>query len=407
MRVVGLVSLVVAIVSSSYGAAHAQEADELPLRGFTRSDLDTLAPYLDRGPVLMAQFRDDREEAPAIVMATRVNAPPDKVAEVIRAPETYPSFMPALDSINVESRRQGNIAYSWSWRIAVFTLSGSNVMTVYPSNPRRGHRIDVRSTGGDLGRGRMSWRVIPDGPGKSLLMLTSRIDMRNANYLADQMSSGGMAVFRSINVALSTVMLLGTRRQAEGAPREAEGELPPLERFDVDANELQPLANRGDLVFLELHGEELARVSVLGRMASNVQRSRAVMLDPEEFGRSLMHGARARVVERTEDHVDFEWEIPLPLVGVEGRMRMLPTDNVIGVEGVEGSLRSGRWGFDTHVWPSQEAAVIGWGRFDPRETSRLIRRLIAGDNDFAHGLAIATQIMVVRSLRTRVMRYQR
>lgn len=352
---------------------------------------------------MQSVFRSRHSDAPAIVMAARVNASADRVAEVIRDPRSYPDFMPALDSIEIESQQGSQTAYSWSWQIAVFTLGGRNVMTTYPGHPTRGHRIDVQSTGGDLGMGRMAWRVFPEGPDRCTLVLTSRVDMRDANYLADQLASGGMAVFRSINVALTSVMVLGTRRRAEGSPR-ASGELEPLARPPIDVERLMPLIHRGDLVFLELDGEKLDRVSVVGRMAASVERSRRVMLDPEEFGQSLMHGARANVVERTDDHVDFDWEIPLPLVGVDGRMRLFPSDSVIRVEGVRGGLRSGRWAFDTHRRWNDEAIAIGWARFDPRETSRLIRRVIDDDDDFAHGLAMATQIMVVRSLRLRVSR---
>ncbi len=387
-------------------SASAQDASQLPLRGFTRNDLRLIEPYLDRGPVMQAVFRGRQNEAPAVVMATRVNASADRVAEVIKDPRSYPEFMPALDSISIESQQGSQTAYSWSWRIALFTLSGRNVMTTYPGNPTRGHRIDVQSTGGDLGMGRMAWRVFPDGPNRSTLVLTSRVDMRDANYLADQLASGGMAVFRSINIALTSVMVLGTRRRAEGRDRPA-GELGELTRPEIDVERLMPLIVRGDLVFLELNGEELDRVSVVSRMASTVERTRRVMLDPEEFGQSLMHGARANVVERTDEHVDFDWEIPLPLVGVDGRMRLIPSDTVVQVEGVRGGLRSGKWAFDTHRRWNNEAIAVGWARFDPRETSRLIRRLIADDIDFAHGLAIATQVMVVRSLRLRISRLPR
>lgn len=408
MTRVGVALVCVALWANPGPAARAQEAaaaDELPLRGLNSQELELLGPYLDRGPVLVALFRDDEQEAPPIVLAARVEAPAAQVAEIIADPTQYPQFMPALDSIAVASRSGAQIAYDWTWRVALFTLRGSNVMTVYPGNPRRGYRVEVRATGGDLGRGRLSWRVLPDGPDRSLLVLTSRVDMRDANYLADQLAGGGMAVFRSINIALSTVMVFGTRRRAEGGPRVATAELDPLSRPPIDVDALQPLANRGDLVFLELHGEDLARVSVVARMAADERRTRAVMLDPEEFGQSLMHGSRAHVVERTDTFVDFSWEIPLPLVGVSGRMRMTPSEGVIGVAGLSGSLRSGCWGFDTHVFPSGEAAVVGWGRFDPRETSRLLRRLIADDTDFAHGLEMAAQVMVARSLRSRVMRY--
>ena len=383
-----------------------QTARELPLPTFRPQDLERLTPYLDRGPVLLALFRERAEDAPPIVMAVRVRAPAHHVANILRQPQHYPEFMPALDSISIEDQRPTQIAYRWSWRVALFTLAGRNVMTFYPAHPQRGYRIDVQSIGGDLGQGRMSFRIIPDGPDTSVLMLASRIDMRGANYLADQMAAGGTAVFRSINIALSTVMMLGTKRRAEHESVLSASPLTPLQRPQLDENALWPLLERGDLVFLEREGNRLSRVSVLGRTNASEERARAVMIDPEEFGQSLMQGARAEIVEESTTHVDFEWGIPLPLIRIEGRMRLIPSDGVIRVEGRAGSLRHGQWEFDTTVFPHGEAGIVGWARFDPRDTSRLIRGLIAEDHDFSHGIALATQIMVMRSLRSRIRRYR-
>jgi ribosome-associated toxin RatA of RatAB toxin-antitoxin module len=397
-----------ALCAALFGtAAHAQApepppATEAPLAGLSRADLEALAPELDRGPVLHAVFRPDNREIPEIALAVRVEAPAARVAEIIASPEHYPEFMPALDEIAIESRQGTQVAYRWKWQIALFTLAGRNTMTVFPGHPTRGHRIEVRSAGGDMGHGRFSWRVIPNGPERCTLVLATRLDMRDANYLAEQLSSGGISVQRSINVVMASVMALGTKSRAErGAP--AARELAPLERPAFDPARVASLLERGDLVFLELNGDTIARVSVAGRMGTGLDRTRAVMNDPEEFGRSLVFGSTARVVERDDTGVVFEWGIPMPLVGIEGRMRLRPSDGEVAVDGVSGSLRSGRWRFDTHVTTSGEAIVFGWARFDPAEASRLVRRLIADDRSFSHGLAIATQVMIVRSLRQRAL----
>ena len=128
------------------------------------------------------------------------------------------------------------------------------------------------------------------------------------------------------------------------------------------------------------------------------------MVDPAEFGQTLIDGSHAEVVERRDDGVVFSWGIPLPLVGIEGTMALRPTDAIIEVDGVTGSLRSGRWRFDTHTFSWGEEAIVGWARFDPGEASRLVRRIIGGDQHFAHGLAAATQVMIARSLRRRALR---
>jgi ribosome-associated toxin RatA of RatAB toxin-antitoxin module len=405
-------TLTLLVLSFAVGAPIAQaqrterSAETAPLRTLNRADRNVLRPHLERGPALLAHFYDRHSDISSIVLAGLVDAPADTVAEVIADPAAYPRFMPAMDEVNVSTREGRQTAYDWSWRLAVFRLSGQNVMTTYPGNARRGHRIDVRAIGGDLGTGRMVWRVHPEGPERSMVVLAIRLDMRGANYVADRLSGGGRSVFRSINTILGTVMLLGTEREAErragheDEPRSAE----PLARPQYDMMALTRLIGQGDLVFLERDGAAIERVSVVARMGARRGAVRPVMTDPEEFGRSLVHGSRAQIVERTDDHVDFDWEIPLPLVGVSGQMRLHPSDAAIHVEGRSGALRSGDWYYDSHSYPWGDTAIVGWARFDLKETARLVKNLIEDQPDIGHGLAMATQVMVVRSLRNRIHR---
>jgi len=383
-----------------------RSAETAPLRTLNPADRAVLRPHLERGPALLAHFYDAHSDISSIVLAGLVDAPADTVAEVIADPSAYPRFMPAMDDVDVTTREGRQTAYDWSWRLAVFRLSGQNVMTRYPGNARRGHRIDVTAIGGDLGTGRMVWRVHPEGPNRSMVVLAIRLDMRGANYVADRLSGGGRSVFRSINTILGTVMLLGTEREAErraghvDPPHQAE----PLERPQYDMMALTRLIGQGDLVFLERNGAAIERVSVVSRMGARRGQVRPVMTDPEEFGRSLVHGSRAQIVEQTGDHVDFDWEIPLPLVGVSGQMRLHPSEGVVHVEGRSGALRSGDWYYDSHSYQWGDTAIVGWARFDLKETARLVRNLIEDQPDVGHGLAMATQVMVVRSLRNRIHR---
>lgn len=403
-----LTALAVFALPGALRAQDAASADAAAIRGFSAQELALLGPALDRGPVLLAQFREASHPLPSVIIALRVHAPPDVVRDVIAAPEDYPGFMPALDSIALEERQGMQTAYRWRWQVSVFELEGRNSMTVYPGDAARGHRIDVRSLGGDMGAGRMRWRVRPDGEGRSLVVLASRIDMRDANYLAEQLASGGTSVQRSITLSLATVMALGTQREAErraGFERPVPAELDALARPDLDPLALAPVLARGDLVFLELAGDAVARVAFVGRSAATEEDVRAVMNDPEEFGRTLVHGSTAEVLDRREDgSMRFSWGIPIPLVGLSGQMRLHPSPATeVHVEGVAGALRSGHFHFDTVAFPWGEAAIVGWARFDIRETSRLVRRIVDADRDFAKGLSAATQVMVIRSMRRRAM----
>ncbi len=407
--------LMAGVASAAFqpGAAHAQsaseegEASEARLRSLSRSQRALLAPHLERGPVLLARFYDRHSNMPSISLASYVEASPETLHEIITAPADYPRMMPALDEVEVESTQGAQTAYAWTWQLALFPLRGRNVMTSYGGDARRGYRVEVRSTQGDLGQGRFLWRVHPAGEGRSLVVLSARTDMRGANYVADQLASGGRSVQRSITIALSTVMLLGSKREAESRAGHSAPEvsLTALERPPVNVRRLWPVLQDGDLVFLEMAGDAVQRVSLLARSSRDPERTLRVMTDPEEFGRSLVAGSRAEILERTDEGTLFEWGIPLPLVGVRGRMRLIHSaPQRVDVIGQSGSLRSSEWHFQAVPMHQLDTVVFGWSRYDMRETSPLFRRVIGDDAAFAQGLALATQVMVARSLRSRTRR---
>ncbi len=364
-----------------------------------------LAPYLAHGPVLLTEFQNRQTDLPAVIYAARIQASPETVAGVIGKPADYPGFMNALTSVEIRAVNGQMTAFDWSWGVTLFSLSGQNVMTSYPGDPVRGYRFDIRTTGGDLGIGRVMWRVYPDGPGRSLVVFSSRLDMRNANYITRQLASEGNAVNRTVNVAVAMVTLLEVKSEAErraGTAIDGVYATKPLRRPKVDMTALHALLGRGDLVLMDMDGETLHSVAVVGRTGSSERRVRRVMYDPEEFGKSLLHGTCAKVVERSEKGARFEWEIPIPLLHVGGEMILRPSPSVVSVDGISGTLSKGHWRFDTHRYPGGEAGVLAWATFDPADSPKLIRKLIAGNTHFSHGFVAATQLAVMRSLRTRV-----
>jgi hypothetical protein len=364
-----------------------------------------LAPYIAQGPVVLTEFQNRQTDLPAVIYAARIHAPAKTVAQVIGKPSDYPGFMRALTSVDVQAVNGQMMAFDWTWGVTLFSLTGHNVMTTYPGDSTRGYRFDIRTTGGDLGIGRVMWRVYPEGPKKSLIVFSSRLDMRDANYITRQLASEGNAVNRTINVAVAMVTLLEVKTEAErraGTHVDGKFASKPLRRPRVDMRALHPLLARGDLVFMDLDGDTMQSVTVVGRSGASVRRVRRVMLDPEVFGQSLLHGSCAEVIERTNQGVKFEWEIPIPLLHVGGEMMLRPSPTVVAVDGISGTLSKGRWRFDTHRYPGGEAGVIAWAAFDPADSPKLIRKLIAGNTHFSHGFVAATQLAVMRSLRTRV-----
>ena len=261
-----------------------------------------LAPHLAQGPVILTEFQNRQTDLPAVIYAAQIHAPAKTVAAVIGKPHEYPRFMSALTSVDVKSTTKSMLAFDWTWGVSLFSMTGHNVMTTYPGDDERGYRFDIRTIGGDLGIGRVMWRVFAEGSEKSLVVFSSRLDMRDANYITRQLASEGNAVNRTINVAVAMVTLLEVKAEAEkraGTHIGAKFRAMPLTRPHVNMNALRRLLGRGDLVFMDIDGETMQKVTVVGRTGASVDRVRRVMLDPEEFGQSLLHGTCAEVVERT------------------------------------------------------------------------------------------------------------
>lgn len=360
-----------------------------------------LAPYLDQGPITLVGF-SRADDLPALIVATHVEAPARKVVDIIRNVKAYPHFMPALDSVHVQSRHGPITSYEWQWRTAIFTLEGDNVMTEYPApagQSVRPYAFGIRSIKGDMGAGRFMWQVYPESPDRCLLLLASRLDMRHANWIAEQLSAGGNGVNRTINISLAFLMLLSTKAEAEGGKLHFPPKTDPPPALQVPR--LYRLLMRGDLALLDMRGGSLDDVRVIGRMGRPKSVVHAVITRPENFGGALLHGSTAKVVSRGADGVTFDWDIPLPLVGSSGRMRLKDQDDgVVAVDAIAGALSGGRWRFAIHMMGG-DSVVVGWAQFDPGKTSWLLKRLVEGIPYFREGLSAASEVMVIRSIRDR------
>jgi hypothetical protein len=403
-----LTVLILSVVWSAPALAEHQtgKVDALAARlgSLNPDERKLLIPYLAQGPVVLTEFQNRQTDLPAVIYAARIHAPAKTVAGVIGNPADYPRFMSALTSVDIQAVHGQMTAFDWTWGVTLFSLTGHNVMTTYPGDTKRGYRFGIRTTGGDMGIGRVMWRVYPEGPNKSIVVFSSRLDMRDANYITRQLAAEGNAVNRTINVAVAMVTLLEVKSEAErraGTYIDGAFAAKPLHRPRVDMRALRGLLGRGDLVLLDLDGDRLQSVTVVGRSGTSVGRVRRVMLNPEEFSKSLLHGTCAEVTERTDEGLKFAWEIPIPLLHVGGEMILRPSPTVIAVDGISGTLSKGQWRFDTHRYPGGEAGVIGWATFDPSDSPKLIRKLIAGNTHFSHGFVAATQLAVMRSIRTR------
>ncbi|HEX2676769.1 MAG TPA: hypothetical protein VHM19_09020 [Polyangiales bacterium] len=407
--------LLCAALGSASTSAHADTKNDPPydarrdrLEGLDKADLARLDPYLARGPVALVEFADsDADALPAINIAVRVHAPAPVLERIVTQPAGYPRFMPALDAVNIVDKHGNAIVYDWSFDLALLQMSGRNVMTIYPSSPARpgaGLRVTIDSEQGDLGRGRYLLRVLPVSEHDSVLVLSMRLDLRQANYVARQLAKAARAVNRSANLALAFSMALHFRAEAEaraGVHATAAARATDIARPTFDLKALAPLLDRGDLIVLDASGGRLDQLSVLAAVDAKQKRVHSAVRDARSFGEALVPGGSAQVVSETGNVTLFDWDIDLPLVGVSGRMRMDDSDPLVSIDATQGAMRGGKWRFELAPLGKHATLITGWARFDFANSTWLLEKLIKADPYLGHGISAASEVMLVRALRSR------
>jgi hypothetical protein len=402
----GLAAIFVGLFSLLATRAQAEaEALTQRLEALDDTERALLAPHLKRGPVALVELAHG-DTLPSVLVAAYVEAPADLAAAVIGTPGDYPKFMRTLDHVDVLSKTPTQTAYKWTWQTGVLFLEGENRMTAFAppkGKPELGHRISVKSERGQLGEGRLLWRVLPLGKQRCLVMLSMRIDMRDANFVMRQLDAAARSVNRSVNIALCYVMMLGAKREAE---RQAGKEAPlpeqvALEAPKVDLPKLSKLLGRADLLLMELTSQGLGKLSIVGRTDLPRDKLMPIMSEPESFGKSLVPGSYTKVVKREGEEKTFQWGIGLPLIGTSGTMMMRDQSGTLAIDAIEGAMKGGKWRFDTPTLPSGEAVVVGYSQFDISKSSWLIEKITSLDPVMGHGLAAATQVMLLRALRKR------
>lgn len=365
-----------------------------------------LAPLLERGPISLVEFAQ-ADVLPAVLVASYIDAPADLVANVVSHPKEYPTFMKTLDSVQVLSESPTQTAYKWTWQTGVLFLEGENRMTIMAppkGKPQLGYRISVKSERGQLGEGRILWRIFPVSPKRSLISLSMRVDMRDANFVMRQLDAASRSINRSVNIALAHVMVLGTARESErraGSKVKLAASV-PFDAPKLDLEKLAPLLARADMLSMELTQSGLGKLSVVGRGGATPEQLTKVMVDPETFGKSLVQGSYTKVTKTEGNKKTFDWGVDLPLIGTKGTMTMTTDNAQVAIDATDGALKGGRWRFLTPKLGTGEGVVVGYSQFDVTKTSWLVQKIAGLDPAMGHGLAAATQVMMLRALRKRV-----
>jgi hypothetical protein len=221
-------------------------------------------------------------------------------------------------------------------------------------------------------------------------------------------AKAGRSVNRSANIALAFSMALHTQLEAERQEKRTAKPREPgaVHKPNVELARIAPLLQRGDLLLFEAREATLEQVSVLGVVTKSLDTVQHVMRDAKGFGSSLVPGSKAEVISQKDAVTTFDWAIGLPLLGVSGQMRLLDEGQRLAIEATSGALTGGRWWFEATPISPEATLVTGWARFDFQNSVWLLEKLVAADAYLGHGIAGASELMLLRAIRSRAYKQQ-
>lgn len=405
-RMVALSALSSGTVLTQRGLAQ-ENALTSSLRMPSPAEIASVEPLLDQAIVTHIEATEF-VELPQVTVIARANVGCDAVLAVARDVSTYPSFMPAIDTVTVLESTGETTAFEWTWQAAILSFRGrAAVSLVADGDGSRGFRLVHELLGGDLGRARRVLRASPvrGAADRCQLVLVGRQDLRDANYLTRESNGSALTMSRSTSLALSIAIAARVRGEAE---RRAGRTRPPIRSplgdprtLTVDPSALALLLSRGEVFVLETtDGSDLGTIVGLTRLLFPPERVRAAFFDPVRFCVGLLAGASIRELDRSGPSARYEWNVDVPFLGSRGELtiRDVSADEV-ELEATAGALRGGRMVLETRPADGGHTFASLAARLDPSDGVPLVAAIESTDAAFRPGLVASGLLMAFRGLR--------
>ncbi|MCS6856543.1 MAG: SRPBCC family protein [Sandaracinaceae bacterium] len=386
-----------------------EDALRSPTAAPSPAEIAAIEPWLDRSLFVHVQLTE-AFELPQVTVVAQARVGCEGVFEVVRDVDAYPHFMPGLDSLNVEAKEGGIIAYEWDWQAAIFSFHGrSALLPTANGDGRNGFRAAWETHSSDLGRSRRTLRGAPSrlDPNQCLLVMLSRHDARHGFYLARSHPASSLSLSRTLNLLFSVATLARLRSEAErrhGVARpKAEHPTRSNSTLPIDPKHFASWLNRGELFFIETtDGSDLGVVVGMTRIQSHPpERVRRAFEEPVDFCKNLLSGATLREIARTQGSSRYGWELKIPFFGASGEVEIRNLSEFsYDIEAVGGAMRGGRVHVVVH--PADQGAssyVVFETRVDPADGLPLVRAVESTEAAFRPGLVASGLLMTFRGLR--------
>jgi ribosome-associated toxin RatA of RatAB toxin-antitoxin module len=402
----GLGSTLVALGLSSLAApSHAQDAGAAArttpsIAAIDPAELDAIRPLLARGPVIIPRAVDQHANSRPTIYV-RVNAPMAVAHRVVRSPDEYQQFVPALANVELQGRTGRRTAFRFRATAAIFDVSADVRVNVVSDR-----RVDVDITRSDFGPAGSRWEFFAESPTSTVVALTVWCDPAQATWAIRQFANSSAYSASSANITAETVLALAVKRRAEIL---AGRRLPirPTSATNPSAQLAGPafgpwssvLRSGLDVVSIELDAQGAMRSLSVGRyVASAEDIVRRRLMEAQYWNQYWLWLQNVRILQQTAERVRISTTLGTPLAAGSGEVeaRLDTSRQTVWIEGRTGDFTRDRQRWDFQAAPGGGTFVMYTGHSDEAHAAWFHRILMDRDVWAVAGLSGYWKVVMIR-----------
>lgn len=171
-----------------------------------------------------------------------------------------------------------------------------------------------------------------------------------------------------------------------------------------EVTSLLPLLKRGEISLVRSRRDgRLKQVTVVGLVQAPPAKVWAVITDYAHYTRFMPSVEECEVTRRERNDVVVSYELEVPGVNMEYRLRHRHTPQSridIWLEDDDGDIQTGGWRWE--LWPhagGSQTILLYHLYTDVRESSWILRQALETQPAMEHGLNVATGLVTVRAIK--------